>query len=96
MDEALYIVPDEELNNTCLIYSSEAKAIDANQKITDNMQLPADSQTERWDTPDKIINGNYAGFWFIKKPEVNNPALLEGVEIEIESEYEPSWFEETE
>ena len=90
------VVPEEELNNICILYADESDAQLANQTITSNMSLPQDSQTTSWDAVAQIISGDYTGFWFIKKPDVSNPALLEGVEIEIEAEYEPSWFEETE
>lgn len=94
MEDIFSIVPQEELNNIYLLYELEAKADDANQIITDNMQLPSDSQTDRWGTPLQIINGEYAGMWCIKKPDEGNPALMDGVTIETEAEYEPTWFEE--
>ena len=96
MDEELNTLPQEEITNTYLLYELEAKVNDANQIITDNMQLPSDSQTEQWSVPLQIIGGEYAGMWCIKKPDEGNPALMVGVPIEIEAEYDPMWFEETE
>lgn len=96
MDESFMVVPEEELNNTYLLYADESDAQLANQTITSNMNLPQDSQTTGWDMVAQIMGGDYIGFWCIKKPDVSNPTLLEGVVIEIEAEYEPSWFEETE
>ena len=95
MDEELNTLPQEEITNTYLLYELEAKVNDANQIITDNMQLPSDSQTEQWSVPMQIINGEHSGMWGIKKPDENS-ALMDGVTIETEAEYDPIWFKETE
>ena len=93
MDTSVFdIQPESDPVAWSLIYSTHQKALQANEIITANMELPIDSETVQWDNVDEILFGQYAGMYMISKPQDSESDLLDGVTIEIEAEFDPAWF----
>lgn len=96
MDTWNFEVPEIETDFWCLLYSKQSDAIQANEVITDNMELPIDSETIQWDNVFEIISGEYAGMYGIKKPDEDEMHLMDGVMIELEAKYSDEWFQDIE
>jgi len=79
----------------CLLYTQHSDAMLANETITDNMNLPQDSESVQWDSVFEVLSGPYAGMYGIKKPEEEEQHLMQGVATETEAEYSNEWFEES-
>lgn len=80
----------------CLLYAQHSDAMLANEIITENLNLPQDSQSLQWDNVFEILSGPYAGMYGIKKPEKHEQHLMQGVTVETEAEYSNEWFQDIE